>query len=72
LELLIEASRSRLSAARRVALALDCAASEFFIDGKYILHAEEKRKYSAEDLIEFYSTLVRDSRIFHRGRAGPG
>jgi enolase len=61
LELLIEAiEKAGFQPREEVALALDCAASEFFIDGKYILGAEEKTEYSARDLVEFYAGLIRD------------
>ncbi|MBU1699733.1 MAG: phosphopyruvate hydratase [Candidatus Eisenbacteria bacterium] len=43
---------------QQVYLALDCAASEFFIDGKYILKADPKTEFSAGDLIDFYTELV--------------
>jgi len=42
---------------RDVALALDVAASEFFTDGAYTF---EKNKKSAEQLIAYYTELVRD------------
>jgi enolase len=38
-----------------VFIALDSAASTFFKDGKYHLLAEEKKEYSAEELIELYA-----------------
>jgi len=41
-----------------VAIALDCAASEFFRDGAYYLEAEKEPRKSAEELIEFYEGLV--------------
>ena len=40
-----------------IGIALDCAASEFFKDGKYHL-ASEGRKLSAEELIDYYGELV--------------
>lgn len=39
-------------------LAFDCAASEFFENGKYILKAETKPEKNAEELITFYSEWV--------------
>ena len=39
-------------------LAFDCAASEFFKNGKYILKAETKSEKTAEELITFYSEWV--------------
>jgi enolase len=38
-----------------IALALDCAANEFYADGKYTLMGEE---YSAADLVDYYAGLV--------------
>jgi enolase len=40
-------------------IALDPAASSFYVDGKYILAAEKKPKKSAEELVKFYSALVK-------------
>ena len=39
-------------------LGFDCAASEFFENGKYILKAEAKPEKTAEELIDFYSEWV--------------
>ncbi len=61
LELLVEAiGKAGYSPRDEVALALDPAASEFFIGGKYVLGAEEKTEYTAKDMVEFYSGLIRD------------
>ncbi len=61
LELLVEAiEKAGYQPKEEVVLALDCAASEFYIDGHYILNAESKTEYSAEELIEFYRGLIRD------------
>ncbi|MBW2239539.1 MAG: phosphopyruvate hydratase, partial [Deltaproteobacteria bacterium] len=40
-----------------IGLALDCAASEFYKKGKYILHSENK-KLTAEKLIDYYGHLI--------------
>ena len=40
-----------------IGLALDCAASEFYKKGKYILHSENK-KLTAEKLIDYYEHLI--------------
>jgi enolase len=42
-----------------VALALDCAASEFYKSGKYEMKAEGK-SFSAEELIGYYEVLIKD------------
>ena len=41
-----------------ICLALDCAASEFFKDGQYLLQAEAGEPWEAEKLISFYKELV--------------
>lgn len=41
-----------------VTLALDCAASEFFQDGKYVLGAEGGEPWEAERLVAMYKELV--------------
>lgn len=46
-------------AGRDCALALDCAASELFHDGKYQL-PREKASYSAEQLVDYYEKLCTD------------
>jgi enolase len=49
IELILEAiGKAGYSAGRDVALALDCAASEFYKDGKYVLEGERKVLTSAE------------------------
>ncbi|MBW1826595.1 MAG: phosphopyruvate hydratase [Deltaproteobacteria bacterium] len=40
-----------------IGLALDCAASEFYKKGRYILHSENK-KLTAEKLIDYYEHLI--------------
>ncbi|MCB9465059.1 MAG: phosphopyruvate hydratase [Candidatus Eisenbacteria bacterium] len=59
LELLIEAiEKAGYEPRRDIALALDCAATEFFIEGSYMLTAEDHKSYSSQELIEFYRNLV--------------
>lgn len=41
-----------------VFLGLDCAASEFCKDGKYILEAEAQKEKSPDQLIEYYESLI--------------
>ncbi|MFH2128708.1 MAG: phosphopyruvate hydratase, partial [Pseudomonadota bacterium] len=41
-----------------VALALDCAASEFFEDGKYVFKKSDGRVMTAEQLVELYAGWV--------------
>ncbi len=61
LELLVEAiEKAGWQPREDVVLALDCAASEFHIDGKYTLKAEKKTEYTAEELVAFYAGLIRD------------
>jgi enolase len=40
-------------------IALDPAASTFYVDGKYILTAEKKPQKTAEEMVKFYSALVK-------------
>jgi enolase len=40
-------------------IAIDSAASSFYIDGKYVLAAEKKPQKTAEDMVKFYSALVK-------------
>jgi enolase len=40
-----------------IGLALDCAASEFYKNGKYVLISENK-KFNAENLIDYYEDLI--------------
>ncbi len=41
-----------------VEIALDCAASEFFDNGSYVLEAEPKPRKSVDEMIEIYSSWV--------------
>ncbi len=41
-----------------VFIGLDCAASEFFKDGHYILSAEKDPKRTSEELIDFYEAII--------------
>jgi enolase len=41
-----------------IALALDCAASEFYEKGRYHLEAEKNPERSSEEMISYYSKLV--------------
>src|SRR3989344_5945855 len=40
----------------RIKIALDCASSEFYADGKYMIGAE---KFSAAELVDYYSVMAR-------------
>ncbi|MDH4246203.1 MAG: phosphopyruvate hydratase [Deltaproteobacteria bacterium] len=42
----------------QVAIALDCAASEFFKDGKYVMEAEGGKPRDSSAMINFYSGLL--------------
>ncbi len=60
LDVILEAiGKAGYHAGEDVFIALDSAASTFFKDGKYHLLAEEKKEYSAEELIEFYAGLTK-------------
>ena len=41
-------------------LAMDPAASEFYVDGKYVMKAEESPEKDAEEMVAFYEGLIRD------------
>ncbi|NJN69912.1 MAG: phosphopyruvate hydratase [Nitrospira sp.] len=43
---------------RDISLALDCAASELYEKGRYVLEAEKNSDRSSEDMIAYYSTLL--------------
>jgi len=40
-------------------IAIDSAASSFYVDGKYVLAAEKKPQKTAEEMVKFYSALVK-------------
>ena len=40
-------------------IAIDAAASAFYLDGKYVLAAEKKPHKTAEEMVKFYSALVK-------------
>jgi len=41
-----------------VALALDCAASEFFREGKYVFHKSDNSQRSAAEMVDYYAAWV--------------
>jgi enolase len=58
-ELLVEAiEKAGYKKGDQVAIALDCAASTFYVNGKYVLQSEDKTEYTAMELTEFYAGLV--------------
>jgi enolase len=44
----------------QVALALDCAASEFYKKDRYVMRGESPKGHGSADLIAFYEKLIRD------------
>ena len=50
--------KANYKAGRDIMIALDCAASSFYENGKYILAAEAKPRKSSEELVKFYADLV--------------
>ncbi len=59
LDCIVEAIQSAgYAPGKDAVLCLDCAASEFFKDGKYLLKAEPDPNRSPDALIEFYAGLV--------------
>jgi enolase len=60
LEVILEAINSAgLKAGEQMALGLDVASSEFFIDGKYVFKKSDKSERSASQMVEFYASWVR-------------
>jgi enolase len=51
--------KARYRPGEDIMIALDAAASSFFSNGKYILSAEKKTQKSAEEMVSFYSDLVK-------------
>ncbi len=43
---------------KEIYIAIDSAASSFFIDGKYVLAAEKNPQKTAEEMVAYYSALV--------------
>ena len=46
-----------------IVLALDGAASEFLVEGKYVL-AREDKKLSSEEMVSWYEDLQKNTRLF--------
>jgi len=44
---------------KEISIAIDSAASSFYVDGKYVLAAEKKSQKTAEEMVKFYSALVK-------------
>jgi enolase len=58
LELIIEAIHAaKRKPGEEIALALDPASTEFYVDGKYLLKTEN-RSLSSEEMVEYYENLV--------------
>jgi len=51
--------KARYRPGEDIMIALDAAASSFYSNGKYILSAEKKPQKSAEEMVSFYSDLVK-------------
>jgi len=60
IEVILEAiEKAGYKAGVDVYLALDCAASEFYQDGKYVFFKSDKSEKTSEQMIKFYEELVR-------------
>ena len=60
IELILEGiTKAGYKPGKDIVLGLDCAASEFYKNGKYVLNAEAKPKKSAAELIAFYEGWVK-------------
>ncbi|HJM83444.1 MAG TPA: phosphopyruvate hydratase [Nitrospinota bacterium] len=51
-------TKKKYKPGKDVLLAIDAAASEFYINGKYIMKAEARPKKNTDDMIRFYEDLV--------------
>jgi enolase len=59
LKLLIEAiEKAGYEPGQQVYLALDCAASEFFMSGHYVLKSSAKPEFSSEEMIDLYTDFL--------------
>ncbi|CUS93083.1 phosphopyruvate hydratase, partial [Candidatus Kryptonium thompsonii] len=60
IEVILEAiEKSGYKAGVDVYLALDCAASEFYQDGKYVFFKSDKSQKTSEQMVKFYEELVK-------------
>ncbi len=60
LEVILEAiNAAGLKAGEQMALGLDVASSEFYIDGKYIFKKSDKSERTASQMVDFYDNWVR-------------
>jgi len=60
LSLIMEAiEKAKYKPGQDIFIALDPAASSFYMDGKYVLAAEKKPKKTAEEMVSFYQGLVK-------------
>jgi enolase len=60
LELVLEAiSQAGYKPGEQVGIALDPAASEFYVDGKYVFKKSDKSRRSSEQMVEFWANWVR-------------
>lgn len=61
LEVIIQAiEKAGYKPGEDIYLAMDPAASEFYVDGKYVMKAEESPEKDAEEMVAFYEGLIRD------------
>ena len=60
LALIMEAiEKAEYKPGKDIFIAIDAAASSFYIDGKYVLAAEKKPNKTAEEIVSFYQGLVK-------------
>ncbi len=61
LEVIVQAiEKAGYTPGKDIFLAMDPAASEFYVNGRYVMKAEEKSEKTAEEMVDFYETLIRD------------
>ncbi len=61
LEVVVQAiNKAGYEPGKDIYLAMDPAASEFYVDGKYVMKAEEKPEKTSEEMVAFYEGLIKD------------
>ncbi len=61
IEALLEAiTRAGYRPGDQIAIALDPATSEFYLDGKYVFKKSDQSQHSSEDMVRFWAKWVRD------------
>lgn len=65
LEVIVEAiEKAGYEPGAQIALALDVAASEFYVGGNYMMKAEEQTEFTSDDMIGFFEQLIEKYPIY--------